>query len=224
MRAALLTLLTTLALGLVACGDNEGLSEEDVVGQDGAGTAAASSCAQVEAPEPKQVDLEKPSGGPPPAGSRVVVATSCGDFTIALDVKGSPKTTASFAHLAEQGAFDGTPFHRVAPGFVIQGGDPSGDGTGGPGYSVTERPPAGTSYTRGVVAMAKSDAEPPGTSGSQFFVVTGAEAPLPPEFAVVGEVRDGFDTVEAIESLGASGSDGPPSQPVVIESATLEEG
>ncbi|TFG71806.1 MAG: peptidylprolyl isomerase, partial [Solirubrobacterales bacterium] len=120
--------------------------------------------------------------------------------------------------------FDNTQFHRVAPGFVVQGGDPSGDGSGGPGYSVTERPPNDLSYTRGLVAMAKTGAEPPGTSGSQFFIVTSeADAGLPPDFALVGEVTEGLDTVVAIEALGAGpGSDGPPSQPVVVNSTMVE--
>ena len=75
--------------------------------------------------------------------------------------------------MAENGVFDGTPFHRIIPGFVIQAGDPAGTGSGpGPGYSVDEPPPDDTSYTEGVVAMAKTEAEPPGRSGSQFFVVT----------------------------------------------------
>ena len=107
---------------------------------------------------------------------------------------------------------------------MIQGGDPTGEGTGGPGYYVDEPPPANTAYTKGVVAMAKSAAEPPGRSGSQFYVVTGADAGLPPDYAVVGKIVDGEDTVSAIEDLGVAGSDGPPSQPVVIEKAKLEEG
>ena len=82
-----------------------------------------------------------------------------------------------FAALAEKGFFDGLTFHRIVPGFVIQGGDPTGDGQGGPGYTVVEAPPKDLAYTRGVVAMAKTGAEPAGTSGSQFFVVTGDERP-----------------------------------------------
>ena len=107
---------------------------------------------------------------------------------------------------------------------MIQGGDPVGDGTGGPGYFVDEPPPSETAYTKGIVAMAKTPAEPPGRSGSQFYVVTGADAGLPTDYALVGEVVDGEDTVTAIEDLGIEGADGPPSQPVVIEKATLEEG
>jgi cyclophilin family peptidyl-prolyl cis-trans isomerase len=151
-----------------------------------------------------------------------VVATSCGEFTIQLDPKTAPKTTASLVQLAEDGFFDNTTFHRVVPGFVIQGGDPTGTGTGGPGYSTVDVPPGSTQYTAGVVAMAKAGNEPPGTSGSQFFVVTAPDAGLPPDYAVVGKVTDGLETVSAIEALGTG--DGPPSQPVVILKVTVETG
>jgi len=186
-------------------------------------SAAAGECREVESASAKQVDLPEPPTAEPSA-SEVVFETSCGSFTVTLDAEQAPKTTASFQYLAEEGVFDGTPFHRVAPGFVIQGGDPSGDGTGGPGYSITEAPPDDLSYTRGLVAMAKTGEEPPGTSGSQFFVITAeADAGLAPDFALVGEVTDGFETILAIEELGGGpGSDGPPSQPVVIETATVK--
>jgi cyclophilin family peptidyl-prolyl cis-trans isomerase len=146
--------------------------------------------------------------------------TSCGSFTIRLDQKENPKTAASFASLVREDFYDGLTFHRVVPEFVIQGGDPAGNGSGGPGYSVEEAPPSDQAYTKGVVAMAKTGAEPPGTSGSQFFVVTGEDVGLPPEYAVAGEVTEGIETVDAIAALGTG--DGPPSQTVVIESATLE--
>ena len=149
-----------------------------------------------------------------------VVKTSEGTFEIELDTERAPKTTNSFAYLAEEGFYDDLTFHRVAPGFVIQGGDPKGDGTGGPGYSVDEKPPANLSYTRGVVAMAKSGAEPPGRSGSQFFVVTAADAGLPPEYALVGKVSEGMDVVERIGKLGTPSEK--PKQPVIIEHAVIE--
>ena len=134
----------------------------------------------------------------------------------------APKTSASLVSLAEDGFYDGTRFHRVVPGFVIQGGDPTGTGTGGPGYKTVDAPPTSTQYTEGVVAMAKAGNEPPGTSGSQFFVVTAPDAGLPPDYAVVGTVTEGMETVSAIEALGTG--DGPPSQPVVIEKVTVDKG
>jgi len=197
-------------------------------GDDGEGEGEASlpeGCSEVEAPEPRQAEASRPESelnGPATA----VVETSCGEFEIELDIAGSPRTTASFAGLAEQGLYEGTGFHRVARGFVVQGGDPLGDGTGGPGYSVDEPPPPDTSYLRGVVAMAKTPAEPPGRSGSQFFVVTApADAGLPAEYAVLGRVTRGMEVVERIEQLGdPGGADGPPSEPVVIERITIERG
>jgi len=134
-------------------------------GDDDASPTAAAGCEAVDAPEPKSVDLPAPKAKRPTA-TKVVFDTSCGGFTVTLDAERAPKTAASFEYLAAEGAFDDTTFHRIAPGFVIQGGDPAGDGTGGPGYSVREQPPAGLSYTRGLVAMAKTGADPPGTSGS----------------------------------------------------------
>ncbi len=104
---------------------------------------------------------------------------------------------------------------------MIQGGDPTGTGSGGPGYQTVDVPPSDAGYTEGVVAMAKAGFEAPGTSGSQFFVVTGPDAGLPPEYAIVGEVTEGLDTVLAIDELGVG--DGPPSQPVVIERMTVAE-
>jgi peptidyl-prolyl cis-trans isomerase B (cyclophilin B) len=180
-------------------------------------------CKQVEAPPPKEVSFKKPEQVLKPGeAATVVVKTSCGSFEIALDTERAPKTANSFAFLAEEGFYDDLIFHRVAPGFVIQGGDPEGTGTGGPGYSVDEKPPANLAYTKGVVAMAKSSAEPPGRSGSQFYVVTAPDAGLPPEYALVGKVSKGYSTVARIDKLGTPAQK--PKQTVLIEEATLERG
>ena len=138
-------------------------------------------------------------------------------------MKTSPATAASFASLVQKGFFTGTIFHRIVPGFIIQGGDPTGSGSGGPGYSTVDIPPASTRYTLGVVAMAKTGAEPPGTSGSQFFVVTTQDAQLPPDYAVLGNVVDGQAVVDKIGQLGdpSSGGQGVPTETVEIEKATL---
>ena len=215
-----------LALVLLVAGCGGGDDEPDAVGETTAETATEppgdAVCATVAAPEPKPDGGQEPPTGPLDADTtyRLLVETTCGDFTIELDQKLAPKTAASLVSLAESGFYDGTTFHRVVPGFVIQGGDPTGTGSGGPGYSTTDVPPSDTSYTTGVVAMAKAGAEPPGTSGSQFFVVTAPDAGLPPEYAVVGRVTEGMETVSAIEALGLG--DGPPSQPVVIEKVTVQ--
>jgi peptidyl-prolyl cis-trans isomerase B (cyclophilin B) len=177
----------------------------------------------VSAPPAKQVHLTRPAerlSGPAAA----TVETSCGSFTIALDTARSPRTTSSFAYLARHGVYDDTTFHRIVPGFVIQGGDPTGTGSGGPGYFVDEPPPGNLSYTRGIVAMAKSPVEPPGRSGSQFFVVTAPDAGLTPDYALLGRVISGFDVVERIEQLGTPGPRGTPKAPVLIKRVTVRKG
>ena len=151
----------------------------------------------------------------------VTLKTSEGSFSFSLDVKDSPNTTASFAALVKKEFFDGLTFHRIVPDFVIQGGDPNGDGSGGPGYTTVDVPPSDTRYTKGVVAMAKGGNEPPGTSGSQFFVVTGNDAKLPPDYALLGKVTKGLDVVEKIGQLGDANEQ--PTKKIVIEKATLSE-
>jgi peptidyl-prolyl cis-trans isomerase B (cyclophilin B) len=190
---------------------------------DSATTASAEGCQPVDAPEPKDVSYKAPPQEVK-KGEKLtaVVETSCGTFDIALDSERAPKTVNSFVFLSEKGFYDGLAFHRIVPEFVIQGGDPQGNGSGGPGYSVVEKPPANLAYTRGVVAMAKSPAEPPGTSGSQFYVVTGTDAGLPPEYALVGKVSEGLDVVGRIGELG--GPDEQPKQTVLIEKITIEKG
>ncbi|MFZ9669829.1 MAG: peptidylprolyl isomerase [Solirubrobacterales bacterium] len=149
--------------------------------------------------------------------------TNKGAFTVELDTSGSPVAADNFAYLVESGFYDGLGFHRIVPGFVIQGGDPRGNGTGGPGYTVVDRPSPDTVYGPGTVAMAKSGDEPPGSAGSQFFVVTASEPiGLPPDYAVVGRVTRGLETVEEIGRLG--GPDEQPTETVVIESAQLLRG
>jgi cyclophilin family peptidyl-prolyl cis-trans isomerase len=187
-------------------------------------TVEATGCRKVSAPPGKGAgDLKKPAAKLDPKKSyTAVVKTSCGEFEIALDVKRAPKTTSSFAYLARKHFYDHTTFHRIVPGFVIQGGDPLGDGTGGPGYTVVEAPPRSLGYTRGVVAMAKAPSEPPGASGSQFYVVTGEDAGLPPEYALLGKVNKGQDVVDTIGTSPTDPSTERPLDPVVIESVTIQ--
>ncbi|MGI8944981.1 MAG: peptidylprolyl isomerase [Thermoleophilaceae bacterium] len=226
-----------LALALGACGEDDDSSASQATDDTVAETAPDSppapdaagkggGCRQVKAPAAKpDGDERKPAAKLDPAKTYdVVFETNCGSFTIRLDVKAAPATTASFVALARKGFFDGTIFHRIVPGFVIQGGDPTGTGTGGPGYSTVDRPPQDAAYTKGVVAMAKTEAEPPGTAGSQFYVVTGADAELPPEYALLGEVERGLDVTQRIGRLGDPASaTGEPTQPVVIAKATVRE-
>jgi cyclophilin family peptidyl-prolyl cis-trans isomerase len=155
----------------------------------------------------------------------LVLQTNCGEIDIALDVKRARVTSSSVAYLARKGFYDGLSFHRIAKvptggDFVIQGGDPTGTGNGGPGYSVREKPPAGLRYSRGVVAMAKTEIEPAGTSGSQFFIVTAEDAGLPADYALLGKVTKGDDVVSKIAATPTDSTEHP-TKPVVITKATI---
>lgn len=221
---ALLALLGALALVLLTgCGSSG----------DGGGTQAQTSttasdgpCKPVDAPAPKpEQHLRKPTLVLDPSKKwDVTMTTNCGSFTIRLDVARAPKTAASFASLTKKGFYDDLTFHRIAQGFVVQGGDPQGTGSGGPGYTIVEKPPADLKYWHGIVAMAKNATEPDGASGSQFFIVTAQDAQLPPQYALVGRVVQGL---EAADTIGVqplqqgSTTDGPPAEPIVIESARL---
>ena len=152
----------------------------------------------------------------------VVVETTHGTFEITLDAERAPQTASSVASLVKQGFYDGLTFHRIVPGFVIQGGCPEGTGMGHPGYRIEEAPPSDLQYVRGVVAMAKTGAEPAGTSGSQFFVVTGANVGLPPDYALVGHVTSGDEVVSAIEGVRTGRGD-VPEEPVIMERVTVEQ-
>jgi cyclophilin family peptidyl-prolyl cis-trans isomerase len=147
----------------------------------------------------------------------VGVLTNFGRFAIRLDVEDSPCVTSSFASLVRKRFFDGTVFHRIVPGFVIQGGDPTATGTGGPGYTVVDVPPANSLYTEGVVAMAKSSSEPRGAAGSQFFVVTASNAGLPPDYAILGVVTKGLKVVERIGRLGNPVTEKPTRRVAVLQ-------
>jgi peptidyl-prolyl cis-trans isomerase B (cyclophilin B) len=164
----------------------------------------------------------KPTGQLDPARSYTVrLVTNCGPIVVALAVKEAPKTTSSFAHLVLTGFYNGLTFHRIVPRFVIQGGDPNGNGSGGPGWEVIEPPPANLHYAKGVVAMAKGPSAPTGASGSQFFIVTGSTVNLPPQYALVGHVIGGERAVEAIARVPTEAATSKPLAPMVIEKATL---
>lgn len=231
-RLLALVLVLALPVSLAACGDDG----EDG-GADPPSTTATTEPApaagggnegcETAEPETKDVQLDAPKDRLPAGKThRVTLETTCGEIVIELDVKENPKTASSFAYLVEEGFYDGLTFHRIASqnpkdDFVIQGGDPLGEGTGGPGYSVVEEPPADQPYTRGVVAMAKTGAEAPGTSGSQFYIVTAEDSGLPPEYAVVGEIVEGDDVVTKISQVEADPATEAPLEPVVITKATL---
>jgi peptidyl-prolyl cis-trans isomerase B (cyclophilin B) len=213
---ALLAVFVALVF-LAGCGGGDDDSSA------GGTTTEVTECAEVDAPEARDPEPSEAPAAELDASTTHMLTfdTSCGSFTVTLDPEQAPKTSASLVALANAGYFDETIFHRVVPGFVIQGGDPTQSGSGGPGYATVDVPASGSAYTQGVVAMAKSGVEAPGTAGSQFFVVTGADAGLPPDYAIVGEVTEGMDTVLRIDALGVG--DGPPSQPVVVNTVTVGE-
>jgi cyclophilin family peptidyl-prolyl cis-trans isomerase len=216
----LVVLWIACALVVAACGGDEKASGEQDAATATPTQAGPAGCQAAEAPKPKgEGKLAKPKERLDASTTYVAtVSTNCGDFQITLDSKQAPKTGGSFKYLADKGFYDGTTFHRVVGGFVIQGGDPKGDGTGGPGYSVIEPPPKKLVYEKGVVAMAKTAAEPPGTSGSQFFVVTGEVVDLPPEYALLGRVTAGQDVVDKIGVTETDPATEKPVDPIVIKS------
>jgi peptidyl-prolyl cis-trans isomerase B (cyclophilin B) len=205
------------ALALGACGgDDSGESAATPT------STAAAGCKTVPAPKPKSAKLAKPKETLDRGKTYVAtVSTNCGDFQITLAAKQAPKTGGSFKDMADKGFYNGTTFHRIVPGFVIQGGDPKGNGTGGPGYSVVETPPQDLTYTKGVVAMAKTAAESAGASGSQFFVVTAEDANLPPDYALLGRVTSGQDVVDTIGVAETDQSTEAPLKPIVISSVKV---
>jgi peptidyl-prolyl cis-trans isomerase B (cyclophilin B) len=227
----------SLALLLVACGsshDSTNSAQQASSSSTGTttskSTASVHGCSVVSAPSPKgSQHIPKPNITLDPSKHYVVnLETNCGTIKIQLAVKEAPKTAASFVYLVKRGFYNDLTFHRVVAGFVIQGGDPDGNGSGGPGYTVVEQPPADLQYTTGVVAMAKTATDPSGASGSQFFIVTGANAGLPPQYALLGRVTGGLRTVDRIASVptksGPDGEDSTPSSPIVISRATLSVG
>lgn len=155
----------------------------------------------------------------------VELETNCGTIDIRLAVARAPRIAASFAYLTRRGFYDELTFHLVIAGFLIQGGDPNGNGSGGPGYEVVEKPPASLRYTPGTVAMAKTPTQPAGAAGSQFFIVVGKDADLPPQYALLGRVVGGWSTVTAIARVPTesddSGPDTSPVSPIVIRRAIL---
>ena len=223
--AALLACLALLAAG---CGGSSAPKKAKPASHaKPAGTpapAGQAGCRKVANPGPKhEPKLSKPTAKLNPKKTYVAtVSTSCGDFQITLDAKRAPKTGGNFSYLVSKHFFDHLTFHRIVPDFVIQGGDPSGNGTGGPGYTVVEAPPKDLAYEPGVVAMAKTQTDPSGASGSQFFVVTGSgAASLPPQYALLGKVTQGMDVVKTIGAVQAD-QQGTPATPVVIKSIRIK--
>ncbi len=240
VRSVALAASAAALLLLAACGDSE-------VAPGGGTTSSATpppATSTATPPEKPGAEItkcldakEQPAAKPPVTFTKaekvltgkptsIVMKTSCGTITIALDEKAGGPIPNSIAFLASKGFYDGLTFHRVVPDFVLQGGDPQGDGTGGAGYQVEGAVPEGYKYKLGDVAMAKTASDPPGTSGSQFFVVSGPQGEeiltSQPVYGILGHAADAqsLATIKRIADLAVA--DGPPSQPVWIITATLD--
>ncbi|MEA2142178.1 MAG: hypothetical protein QOI64_608 [Solirubrobacteraceae bacterium] len=242
-RSVLLIAILLAAFILVACGKDDPRAAATATTEPAPAQTAATTTTTTPEVRPRTARdgckaVPAPVGSAPPelrpsrqklSAKRTytaIVRTNCGTIRIRLDVRSAPKTTAAFAGLARRGFFDGLTFHRIAkPGgndYVIQGGDPLGTGNGGPGYTVVEAPPAETRYSRYVVGMAKAGDEPAGASGSQFFIVTAAAAPLPAEYALLGRVIGGKKVVRRIARLATDPATEMPIDPVVMSSVRVE--
>ncbi len=230
-----------LAWVVIGRGSSEDLTASDTTPTASSAPSAAPTAAASGDPasaEPALLDCSEPgvpraddmtytdAPAPVTSASSITFTTNCGDIVVALDPK-APATIASMAFLAEEGYFDNTSCHRLTTAgiYVLQCGDPKGDGTGGPGYSVPdENLPADSTgeanYPAGTVAMANAG---PGTAGSQFFIVYD-DTSLPGDYTIWGTVTSGLDIVQEVASVGVAGggaTDGAPQQPVFIESATV---
>jgi peptidyl-prolyl cis-trans isomerase A (cyclophilin A) len=151
------------------------------------------------------------------ASYSAILKTSMGDITLALTAQETPATVNNFVVLAEKGFYDGTIFHRVIKDFMIQGGDPDGNGTGGPGYTFQDEITAATFDSPGILAMANRG---PDTNGSQFFITHAATPWLDGKHTIFGKVTEGMDVVDAIANVKV-GSQDKPVEDVVVESVEI---
>ncbi len=221
-------ILGAFLFALSACGSGDDDSEDPTSAP--AAAAAPEGCWTV---EQRIDDLDgKPQWSVPPAmvidQARAYTArfeTSLGGFTVELLPQEAPMTVNSFVCLARAGFFDEISFHRIVAGFVVQAGDPTGTGGGGPGYRFGDELPTTLTYERGTLAMANAG---PGTNGSQFFVcLTDLSQRLPPNYSIFGRVTEGMESVDAIAEVpvqaGRSGEVSSPIDPVTITSVTISE-
>lgn len=243
---AAIVILAIVGIAILAS-DDDGPTTSD----DAAGVATTTTAAPTTAPPPPGVSAPEPGASvqgatecPAEDGSSertttftesppmcidetavytATVDTTYGEFTIELDASRAPLTVNNFIVLARYGYYDGAPFHRIIPGFVIQGGDAVGSplGTGNPGYSIADELPAEGEYQVGSVAMANSAR--PDTGGSQFFVITGdSGVALPAQYSLFGEVTTGLEVVLQIEGTQTTLGDAPVDE-IIINSVTVEQ-
>lgn len=213
-------LAVVLLLGLTACGKSADKSESPSSSAAGAAEPTASPLQWSKAPE-LTIDKTK--------AYHAVIETNKGSFTVELFAKDAPETVNSFVFLAEQHYFDGVPFHRIIESFMIQTGDPTGTGSGGPGYTLPDELNNGHSYEPGIVAMANAG---PNTGGSQFFICTGDDSlnlngPKYANYTIFGKVTEGMDVVKALAATPVatnplSGESSAPTEEVKINTVTVQ--
>lgn len=214
--------LAAALLALTACGSSDSSSDSSSSSGSGSTVSGKTECppaggakervAQFESAPPMCIDEAKEYSA--------TVRTDAGKVEIDLDAKAAPQTVNNFVVLARYNYYDGLTFHRVIKNFMAQGGDPSGDGSGGPGYQFDDELPDQGEYEVGSVAMANAG---PNTNGSQFFVITGdSGVQLPPDYSLFGTVTKGKDVVTTIEEDGSAG-EGAPATVHTIESVTITE-
>jgi cyclophilin family peptidyl-prolyl cis-trans isomerase len=151
--------------------------------------------------------------------AKATISTDKGDIEVDIFTTGAPKAANNFLDLAKKNFYDGVIFHRIVPGFVIQGGDPTGTGRGGPGYQFDDEPFTGE-YYRGTLAMANAG---PNTNGSQFFIVLkDLIGSLPKNYTIFGQVTKGMDVVDQI-AAGRTGAQDRPVEPVKMTKVTVTE-
>jgi cyclophilin family peptidyl-prolyl cis-trans isomerase len=218
---AVVSILVAAGVVFAACGSDDATPATD--------TATGDASTAVECPPADGADSRSASFDAPPPDCLVdgvtylaVVTTNKGEFTIELDPEQAPVAANNFVFLARNLYYDDTPCHRIIPDFVVQCGDPTGTGTGGPGYTIVDEPPEPGTYELGSVAMAKRP--DPDSAGSQFFIVIGPNGEsLPPEYALFGQVVEGLDTTVAAMAAAGTPGDGTPIEPIEIESIRIVE-
>lgn len=225
-RQAVAGLVMTLAVALIA-GACSAASSTAPGASGGKGLATPTAVAQsssaptqgpVSVAPPKATPLAAALAEPAGDGTKVSLETADGTIVIELFTESSPVAAENFANLAAAGFYDGVVFHRILPGFMIQGGDPTGTGGGGPGYQFVDEPFAGE-YVRGMVAMANAGAD---TNGSQFFILV-ADYPLQRDYTIFGRVVEGMEAVDQIVAGPRGGpKDDQALEPVAITKASVE--
>jgi cyclophilin family peptidyl-prolyl cis-trans isomerase len=203
-------------LGLSGRGGGKKKGDNPVVSQ------KAPSCPNADGSSPKTMKFAAAPGMciDPAKKYTAEMKTTKGTMTIELDAKKAPKTVNNFVFLSRYHFYDGVSFHRIIPGFVVQGGDPQGTGAGDPGYKFADELPKAGEYQVGSLAMANSGAN---TNGSQFFIIVGDQGvQLPPKYSLFGKVTSGIEVAKALEAVGTPDA-GTPKEPVQMDSVTITE-